>query len=101
MGAGIPAPQGRAPGGQPTEPGPGPGPRPGPQAAPGPTLNSGPILAQTVRHFFPDLGAWMDEVEDPRFQPRVVYPKRFLLWWGLLFVCKLGSRRQLDYQLNS
>jgi hypothetical protein len=43
----------------------------------------------------------MDEIEDPRFSPYVVYPKRFLLWWGLsLFLCKLGSRRQLDYQLN-
>jgi len=32
----------------------------------------------------------------------VVYHKRFLLWWGLsLFLCKLGSRRQLDYQLNT
>jgi hypothetical protein len=43
----------------------------------------------------------MDEVEGPRSLPAVVYPKRFLLWWGLtLFLCKLGSRRQLDYQLN-
>jgi hypothetical protein len=32
----------------------------------------------------------------------VIYAKPFLLWWGLaLFLCKLGSRRQLDYQLNS
>lgn len=31
----------------------------------------------------------------------MVYDKHFLLWWGLaLFCCKLGSRRQLDYQLN-
>jgi hypothetical protein len=31
----------------------------------------------------------------------VVYHKRFLLWWGLaLFLCKLGSRRQLDFQFN-
>jgi hypothetical protein len=32
----------------------------------------------------------------------VIYHKRFLLWWGLsLFLCKLSSRRQLDYQLNT
>lgn len=32
----------------------------------------------------------------------MVYDKHFLLWWGLsLFLCKLGSRRQLDYQLGS
>lgn len=32
----------------------------------------------------------------------MIYDKHFLLWWGLsLFLCKLGSRRQLDYQLNT
>jgi hypothetical protein len=32
----------------------------------------------------------------------VTYDKHFLLWWGLaLFLCKLGSRRQLDFQFNS
>jgi hypothetical protein len=32
----------------------------------------------------------------------VIYDKHFLLWWGLsLFLCKLSSRRQLDYQLNT
>jgi len=31
----------------------------------------------------------------------VDYDRRFLLWWGLLlFVCKLGSRRQLDFDLR-
>jgi len=31
----------------------------------------------------------------------VIYHRRFLLWWGLLlFLCKLGSRRQLDFQLR-
>jgi hypothetical protein len=55
-----------------------------------------------VRHFFPALNAWIDAIDDPRFLPLVVYHKRFLVWWGLaLFLCKLGSRRQLDYQLNT
>jgi hypothetical protein len=55
-----------------------------------------------VRHFFPELNAWIDEIPDPRFPPLVIYPKRFLVWWGLcLFLCKLSSRRQLDYQLNT
>ena len=32
----------------------------------------------------------------------MTYHKRFLVWWGLsLFLCKLSSRRQLDYQLNT
>jgi len=42
---------------------------------------------QTVRHFFPDLRAWMDAMVDPRFLPLIVYNKRFLLWWGAEFVC--------------
>jgi len=44
----------------------------------------------------------MDQIDDPRFAPLVIDHKRFLLWWGLsLFLCKLTSRRQLDYQLNT
>ena len=53
-------------------------------------------------HFFPDLNAWFDEFHDPRFLPLVVYHKRFLVLWGLsLFLCKLGSRHLVDYQLNT
>jgi hypothetical protein len=55
----------------------------------------------TIRHFFPEMNAWIDEVPDPRFQPFVIYDAKFLFWWGLaLFLFKLGSRRQLDYQLG-
>ena len=33
--------------------------------------------------------------------PFIEYHKRFLVWWGLLlFCCKLGSRRQLDFDLR-
>jgi len=101
MGARIPTPQGSDPRNQLVDPGPDQRPRVAPPAA-GPTLNIGPILARTMGHFFPDLNAWIDEIHDPRFLPLVVYHKRFLVWWGLsLFLCKLGSRRQLDYQLNT
>jgi hypothetical protein len=87
---------------QPVDPGPGQGPCPGTQPQEGTTLNIGPILARTTRHFFPDFDEWLDEIEDPRFLPFITYDKRFLLWWGLeLFLCKLSSRRQLDYQLNT
>ena len=42
----------------------------------------------------------MDELPDPRHPDRRVYDARFLLWTALLlFLCKLGSRRQIDYQL--
>jgi hypothetical protein len=62
-------------------------------------LNVGPAFARTVRHFFPDLNAWLDKVPDPRCQERITYGSRFLLWYGLLlFVGKLGSRRQLDFK---
>jgi hypothetical protein len=38
---------------------------------------------------------------DTRFQEMVTYDRRFLFWWGLLlFLCKLGSRRQLDFQFR-
>src|SRR6266704_4649980 len=96
-----PTPQASPEGDQRPEPRPGPGPCPAPQATPGTTLNIGPIFVQTVRHFFPELAAWMDAIADPRFYPYIVYHKRFLLWWGLaLFLFKLRSRRQLDFQLN-
>lgn len=43
----------------------------------------------------------MAELPDTRFQPFVTYPGPFLVWWGLLlFLCKLGRLRQLDYQLR-
>ena len=65
-------------------------------------MNIGPLLVQTVRHFFPDLNVWLDEIADPRFEPMIIYHKRFLLWWGLsLFLFELSSRRQLDYQLDT
>lgn len=102
MGARTPTPQDPDPRGHPTLSGPDPGPRRGAPPPPGTTLNIGPVLTRTVAHFFPDLNAWIDQIPDPRFPPLVIYDKRFLLWWGLsLFLCKLGSRRQLDYQLNT
>ena len=102
MDPGTPPPQGPHPGGQPVDPGLDQGPCATSPAPAGTTLNIGPILAQTIGHFFPELNSWIDEVPDPRSAPRVTYHKRFLLWWGLsLFLCKLSSRRQLDYQLNT
>jgi hypothetical protein len=62
-------------------------------------LKVGPAFARTVRHFFPELNDWLDEVPDQRQPDRITYPRRFLLWYGLLlFVGKLGSRRQLDFK---
>jgi hypothetical protein len=55
----------------------------------------------TIRHFFPEMNAWIEQIPDPRFQPFVIYDAKFLFWWGLaLFLFKLASRRQLDFQLG-
>lgn len=81
----------------------GPSPEPQPDSAPqgGKVLALGKIFFKTISHFWPDLNRWADELPDTRFQPMVSYPARFLLWWGLLLFCfKLGSRRQLDFQLR-
>ena len=62
-------------------------------------MRVGPAFARTVRHFFPRLNAWLDDVPEPRCPERLTYHRRFLLWYGLLlFVGKLGSRRQLDFK---
>lgn len=61
----------------------------------------GGVFVRTLRHFFPELNAWLDAVPDTRFQPFVVYPHRFLLWLALLvFTLRLGSRRQIDFDLR-
>jgi hypothetical protein len=64
-------------------------------------LKVGPLLDRTVRHFFPDFNAWLDDFPEQRDPDRLIYHRRFLVWVGLsLFVCKLGSRRQIDFQLR-
>jgi hypothetical protein len=61
----------------------------------------GRALVRTVRHFWPGFNGWGQELPDTRFEPMVTYHPCFLLWWGLLlFLCKLGSRRQLDFQFR-
>ena len=102
MRAGIPTSQDPDPRSQPVVCGPDQETHCAPPAAAGTTLNISPILVQTIRHFFPDLNTWIDEIDDPRFPPMVVYNKQFLVWlWLSLFLCKLSSRHQSDFQLNT
>jgi hypothetical protein len=55
-----------------------------------------------VRHFFPEFNQWLDGLPDRRDQDAIIYERRFLAWWGiLLYVLQLGSRRQLDFELES
>jgi hypothetical protein len=44
----------------------------------------------------------LDAIPDPRPAASLTYAKRFLFWWGLsLFLFKLASRRQLDFELDA
>ncbi len=97
----TPTPQEAQPAHLPVGSGPSPDPcdRPTPQG--GKILELGQAFVRTIRHFWPDLNHWFKALPDTRFQPMVEYDSRFLCWWGvLLFCCKLGSRRQLDYELR-
>lgn len=63
---------------------------------------AGTALAQTVRHFFPELNDWLEELPDRRDPEAITYPTRFLAWWGIaLYLFQLGSRRQLDFELEA
>jgi hypothetical protein len=43
----------------------------------------------------------LDDLPDTRLKEAITYHKRFLLWVGLLlFILKLGSRRQVDFHLR-
>jgi hypothetical protein len=57
---------------------------------------------RTLRHFWPEFNTWLDRVPDSRFAPFIIYDKRFLIWWGIsLYLFQLGSRRQLDFELDA
>lgn len=65
-------------------------------------MNIGPELVRTIRHYWPQLNDWLDDIPDRRDQNAITYEARFLLWWGLsLFLFKLGSRRNLDFDLDA
>jgi hypothetical protein len=62
----------------------------------------GEDLVRTLRHFWPEFNAWLERVPDSRFAPFIIYDQRFLIWWGLsLYLFQLGSRRQLDFDLDA
>src|SRR6202020_689281 len=84
-----------------TDTGAGPNSRPTQAAKSRPALIVAEAFVQTVRHFFPDLNEWFQAIPDTRNQDLIVYPTRFMVWWGiLLYVLQLGSRRQLDFALD-
>ena len=59
-------------------------------------------MVHNIRHFWPELNDWLDRFHDPRSQRFIVYDRRFLVWWGIsLYLFQLGSRRQLDFDLDA
>jgi hypothetical protein len=65
-------------------------------------VNLGELLPTTMHHFWPEFNQWLDRVPDSRFFPMITYDKRFLIWWGIsLYLFQLGSRRQLDFDLDA
>jgi hypothetical protein len=102
MGRAAPTPQAPPAGDPSTQPRPGADPQPTPAPQGGTALSVAHAFAQTVRHFFPDLNDWLDQLPDTRDQDACVYAARFLAWWGLwLYLGQLGSRRQLDFQFDA
>src|SRR5208337_4303340 len=90
------------PGDYPTESGLGPLPCSGAEAAPRPVVDLGGAMVQTIRHFWPEFNAWLGPIPDPRSPRFITYHKRFMVWWGLsLYLFQLGSRRQLDFDLDA
>ena len=65
-------------------------------------MKLGPALVQTVRHFFPQLNAWLQALPDTRQAEVCTYETRFLAWWGIcLYLFGLRSRRQGDFRLDA
>jgi hypothetical protein len=56
---------------------------------------------KTGHHFFGDVSALFQSVDDPRRPELILYPLPALLFTGvLMFLCRLGARRQIAHQLR-
>ncbi len=62
----------------------------------------GDVFLKTVSHFFPKLGKWLSQVDDPRNKNKITYKPSHLLWLGIfLFLLRLGSRRNMGYKFST
>jgi hypothetical protein len=60
------------------------------------------IFLYTVTHFFGGFDQLFSRVSDPRDQRKIVYPLPSLAFVGImLFLCRLGSRRQINDKLRN
>jgi len=63
---------------------------------------SGDVFFKTVCHFFPKLTKWLEAVDDPRSENKIIYRPSHLLWLGIfLFLLRLGSKRKIKYRLST
>jgi len=63
---------------------------------------SGDVFFKTINHFFPKLSSWLSSVDDPRNKNKITYAPSHLLWLGiLLFLLRLGSKRDIKYKLST
>ena len=59
------------------------------------------VLVSTVWHFFGGFTPPVRNVRDPREQNRVRYPLSAVIFTGIMmFLCRLGSRRQIGDQFS-
>jgi hypothetical protein len=60
------------------------------------------VFMGTIRHYFGKLGDMFQTVrQDKRGQKRIIYPIESLLFTGMLmYICLLGSRRNITYKLR-
>jgi len=57
---------------------------------------------KTIRHFFPSFWDWVKSIPDPRNCEKITYPLESLILIGLLlFILRLGSRRQIKFELSA
>ena len=60
------------------------------------------IFLSTVKHFFGGFEELFRRVYDPRDPDKIVYPLPSLVFVGvMLFLCRLGSRRQIKDKLRN
>jgi hypothetical protein len=58
-------------------------------------------FAITIKNYFPQLGIWLINVKDPRYTAKATYHRSIMFWTVIfLFLLKLQSSRNINYQLN-
>lgn len=60
------------------------------------------ILAETVRHYFPEFNAWLKQISDPREQEAIDFSRETQIWTGIvLFLTKRGARKKISDEMRT